>query len=137
MREVIGAAVLKTLDENTRATVISTAITHLLKPEKTYNGITESPLQQAFNRAIENIAEKMAMEEIENNEEVKSKLRTLLHEAVDTLMANKDESVKKIAAALASAMTKAAALGRTRSGMALHPGVAPRQPLESLAHLES
>lgn len=106
MREVIGAAVLKTLDEDTRTTVIAAAIDHLMRPEKTFGGRQESPLQQAFNRAIANVAEQAAKEEIENNDEVKEKLRTLLHEAVDTLMANKEESVKKIASALSDAMTR-------------------------------
>lgn len=106
MREVIGVAIMKTLDENTRTAVIAAAIDHLMRPENTYGGKQESPLQQAFNRAIANVAEQAAKEEIENNDEVKEKLRTLLHEAVDTLMANKEESVKKIASALAAAMTR-------------------------------
>lgn len=102
MKELIGEAILQSLDESKRAAIFKAAIAHILTPEKpTYgHGNAVSPLESAFNDALTWHVRRFAQDMIENDEAIKEQLKSLMAEAAARVFVNRDGLVDKIADAI-------------------------------------
>ncbi len=103
---MIGGAVMDQITPEQRDLLIKTAITHLLNPEPSYSGNagTASPLQKAFNRAVEQFATKYATEQLADHQEFQKQVRQMFEEAAQRVFVNdREKIVGKIADAMASA----------------------------------
>lgn len=108
MQEVISAAILKEIDDSSREVMIAKALKFIMeKPSKGQYGYSEvSPLEQAFNNAVREVAIKVAFKELEENVDLKNKLKDLLNKSVNELIENETSTVRVIADAIADAMKK-------------------------------
>lgn len=77
---VATAAIFDSMSQEVRDSVIKQALQYLLTPEKNRNGygVGETPLQTAFNSAIQQAAFKVVKEKIENDLEVQNHIRHIL-----------------------------------------------------------
>lgn len=108
VQEAVSEAILRTLDETSRNTLIKDAIKHLMTPDP--NGYPKgmSPLQQIFHRAVDRIATKTIEESLDQDTELVGKLKELHREAVNKIFDDPDtrkDIVEKHAAALRKAIT--------------------------------
>jgi hypothetical protein len=112
MKSIVGDALLKTLTEENRAILIKEAITHLLTvPEKDrYSGRhapdPKSPLQMAFERAIEHEMAELVREEIKNNEKLRTSLRKMMVEVFDAALDDQADGHSKVVQNVAEQFTK-------------------------------
>jgi len=105
LQDVVSAAIMQSLDETKRNTMIQGAIKHLLNPEQGSYGRRESPIEQAFRLAIHSVAERVARDMLENDQRVSDGIKMLLSEALDNLLVtNRDKTVEKLADAIAAGM---------------------------------
>lgn len=104
VREVVAGAIMNSLSQEQRNTLITNAVAYLLGPgeERGYGrGRSPSPIEQAFNNAIDFEARKVAAEVLTDNADVQTKLRELITEAVESLMTkNREDTVNRIARAI-------------------------------------
>jgi hypothetical protein len=107
--QMIGSAVMQSITTEQRDTLIKAAVLHLLTPEKSSNSYsstpTASPMQKAFNQAVELFATKFVRESLEHDDQFAATLKALLEEAVTkaTTGPNREAVVEKMASAIASA----------------------------------
>ena len=106
--EMIGAAVMSQITQESRDLLIQNAIKYLLTPEKSniYGSKEESPLQKAFNTQLNVYAREYIKQQIENDEEFSGKIKSVVQDAMmksfgDT--AARGKVVDKLAGAIESA----------------------------------
>lgn len=104
LRELLAQAVMASLDEVKRDMLIKGAIEFLVSKDTTvYN--RRSPIEDAFNYAVRDVAQKTANDMLTNDSGLQEKLRTLVNEALVRLMeTNREKTVEKIADAIAAGM---------------------------------
>lgn len=108
LKSIVSEAIFASLTEEARGTMIKGALAHLLTPEKTgnYGAVGLTPIQQAFNRAIETVANVVVREELAKNEAVRDAINAMTTEAIRAFMgAEKDKMVQRMAGAIARAIT--------------------------------
>lgn len=103
--------VMEQMTEETRNQVLAQAVKYLMTTPNTNYGPRESPLQQAFNRAIETVMYQVARDLIENNEEVKDKLTAMMGESMTIFLQTsyhdaKEPFIKKMGEALSEVFTR-------------------------------
>lgn len=100
LKDLVQEAILRAMDENQRETLIQAAIRHLLTSDSTY-GRRESPIQHAFNSAVNGVAILIAKEQLEANTEVSAKMESLIQAALVKVMdENREKTIERIAAAI-------------------------------------
>lgn len=108
MHGLVSEALLKTLDEEKRNLLIMGAIKHLLSPVKgssLYDKDRVSPLQEAFQYALRNEAQKWVAERLSTDEALKTQINSLLTEALTQVMeTNREKTVASIAEAITKGM---------------------------------
>lgn len=107
MRELVGEALLKAITEEQRTVLVQGAIRELLSPKRDgYSGRSSTPLQDAFNRAIYDVAHKLVAEKLTADPEVQAKVGALVSEAfVRAFEADRREDlVSKIARAISDGL---------------------------------
>jgi len=107
LRDVVSAAILKSLDEGKRDALIESAIKHLLTPQggSAYHK-AESPLQTAFNNAVSLVAQQVAVETMKNDATVQANIQALLTEAFTKVMSeNREKTVSTIADAIVKGLS--------------------------------
>ncbi len=107
LKDVVSAAILKSLDDTKRDVMIEAALKHLLTPQggSAYHK-AESPLQTAFNNAVSFVATQIAKETLENDSSVKANIQALLNEAfVKVMSENREKTVSSIADAIVKGLT--------------------------------
>lgn len=108
MHGLVSEALLKTLDEEKRNMLIVGAIKHLLTPVEGhgYGGSKQpSPLQFAFQNAVRVTAERLTLERLSSDSELKEKINGLLTEALAQVMeTNREKTVNAIAEAITKGM---------------------------------
>lgn len=84
IEEVVKAAILEQLGEQGRRDLIEAALTHLLTAPKStsYGYQPVSVLQQAFNEAVSQVARKIIVETLTDDEEFHAKVRVLIGDAM-------------------------------------------------------
>lgn len=110
LQELMGTAILQSLDQIQRLTLIQGAITYLIAPQRSvgggYGSDRPSPIQEAFQSALRDLARKMATDLLTEDSSVAGQVRKLMDEAVTKVMIDKrDDTVNRIAEAIAKGMT--------------------------------
>lgn len=104
MRELLAQAVFASLDEVKRDVLIKSAIQHLVtQSADRYN--RTSPIEEAFQWAVRDVATKIANDMLTNDPTVSEKIRGLVNEALVRLTeTNREKTVEKLADAIAAGM---------------------------------
>lgn len=108
MKDIIAKAVLDTLTPESRETMIQEAIKSLLvTPPSTTYGRAKAPLQEAFDSAVQQVAVKIAEEQLRENTEVQAIITKLIADAWTQLVLPERYSalVGKIVQAIESGLT--------------------------------
>ena len=98
---LVGAAVMQAITQENRDTLIQEAIQHLLSPSKdTYYGRTRSPLQAAFDYAVEQKAKEFIGKTLD--EMLAGKIKSITEEALLKAFADdrRDKLINNIADAI-------------------------------------
>jgi biopolymer transport protein ExbB/TolQ len=109
VREAVTEAVLRSLDENARRTLIEAAIAHLLAPATDGYRKGTSPLQELFNRTIEEVS-KSELEKLMAAEDsaLRVRLRSLHEEAARKVfddLESRTKIVERVADGIRRAIT--------------------------------
>lgn len=87
MKSIVAKAIMEGITQDQRDVLIEQAITHLIKPGPTSYGRTEpSPLQHAFNEAIERACNRVVDEIITERPEFNAKVRDAVTAAMTALV---------------------------------------------------
>jgi hypothetical protein len=108
MKDIIAKAVLDTLTPEARTELLSTAVKSLLTiPNSSGYGQRKSPLQEAFNSAIQEVAHQIAREQLVGNTEVKAKIEQMIADAWAKLTndENYSQMVERVTSALGRGLT--------------------------------
>ncbi len=98
---IVGEALLVSLTQEARDILVKGAISHLLS-RTGMNGNGPSVLQQAFNGAVRDVAEKMAHEHLKDNVELETAIKGMIADAVTMLtVTNREKTVEQLAATIA------------------------------------
>ncbi len=104
MRELIGEALLRAIDEKSREALIQAAIRHLL--ERDSNAYDrKSPIERAFAFAAQSIAMKTAEQMLADNSEFKAALESMVAEAAAKVIGDgRAQMVENIAKAISKGL---------------------------------
>jgi len=108
MKGLVSEALLRSLDEGQRNTLIKGAIEHLLAPQNgDFHRKGTSPMESAFRYACENAARTIINEEMTKDETFKTKIRELFSAALIRVMeTDREQSIGKLAAAITDALVR-------------------------------
>lgn len=108
LKKLVSEAILASLTDEKRSALIQGALQYLLAPGEKMNGygraITPSPIEEAFNLAINGVAHTVANEMLRNDPMVKNEIKKLITKAVEK-MANSDEAVEKVRDAIVNTIS--------------------------------
>ena len=105
LREATTQSIMGILTPEIRAQILQSAISSLLSPSTNSWEKGMSPIQQAFNRAIESVALEVAREHVKNSPEIIDKLKELIAEtAAKVFSADVDKMAAKMAEAFIASM---------------------------------
>lgn len=111
LKTVVSEAILQSLDATKKDELIKSALAYLLTPQNTttYGRKGESPIQCAFNNALEFLARDTAKEMLASDESIQTTIRGLISDAVKALgERNREDTVMKISNAIASGLSSSA-----------------------------
>lgn len=100
---LIGAAVLSQITGENRDKILKEAIQDLLSVKATGYGVASSPMQKAFNNAVESYARQFIEKQLESDTELSQHLQSVVTEAVKKVFVDaeaRDKLVNKIANAI-------------------------------------
>lgn len=109
MKSLLSEAIYASLDEKKRGALIKGALEHLLTPDRNSGyGVTgQTPIQRAFNNAIETVANTVVREELTKNEAVRAKIEEMMASAVAAFIgAERETMIKRMSDAIASSLTR-------------------------------
>jgi hypothetical protein len=103
--ELVGAAVMAQISGENRDAILKEAICELLTPQSG-GGYSKasSPMQRAFNQAVEQYARKFVADQLESNTDMSQQLHSVVIEAVSRVFNNpesRESLVGKISTAIA------------------------------------
>jgi pyruvoyl-dependent arginine decarboxylase (PvlArgDC) len=103
MREIVSAAILQTVTAENRDALITSAIASLLAPNSSGYGGRESPLQVAFNLAIQQTARQIVKEMLDTDEQIKAVVEEIIISAAKKAFSSekKDTMIDSMANAIA------------------------------------
>lgn len=107
LKSIMSEAILRSLDDAKRETIIRGAIEHLMTPQvDQYNrGTRASPLEQAFRNAIELEASRYARDRVASDPAVQTMIARLFTEAL--ARAESDDTRAKIVDGMVTALARA------------------------------
>lgn len=108
LKELMGEAILRSIDQKTRDELIKNAIASLIVvPKKKNYYDSESPLQEAFEFAAGNLCRDLVREMMLKDEAFRASIRSLIVSAVERATTNKLESISNtIGNAISNAICK-------------------------------
>lgn len=110
MRSLVAKSIVDSLNQETRENLIKEAVRHVLAtPEQgSYFGSKRSPLQQAFDRAVEQEAMRYAKEVLESDTSFKQQIQTLFADVAKRMFESegRDKMIHDIASTITRALTK-------------------------------
>lgn len=105
VQDAVMAALLASLDEQQRETIIKLAISSLNQQASGSSfGRGPTVLQQAFDQAVHRLAFKAVQEMVENDPSVRQAIEAAVREGIDKLVAESSELHRVIADGIASTM---------------------------------
>jgi hypothetical protein len=106
MKEIVSAAIMRSIDQQTRDALITDAVTYLLTPKKRDAwGTGRSPLQDMFREAVASCARDMVREQIKTDPQFSAQVQAVVAQAAMKLFTDKDKLVDKVANAIESGLT--------------------------------
>ena len=105
MKDLIAKSILDTLTPEAREQLIGAAIKQLLAKNTSDRYDARSHLQTAFDDAIQEVARKVALEELSKDDGLATKIRALMLEGWERM--NAGDNHEKLVDKIASAMTRA------------------------------
>lgn len=105
MQQIVSAAILSTVTEENRETLIKQAIASLLAPSTSSYDMGKSQLQSAFSRAVQQKAGSIINEMIAPGSQLYDKITELIKDA--TMKAFNDEARQKMVESIASSIGRA------------------------------
>ncbi len=104
-REHISAAILSQVTDEKRNTLIQGAISYLITPAMSGYRTGTTPLQDAFNQALNMVARGTLEEMLKNDERVKGMVTKLINDAFTRALTDDyDNMVDEVSKSIASAM---------------------------------
>lgn len=105
MNELLSKAIMSSLDESKRDILIKAALDHLVTRDNSYYGGRKSPIEDAFQSAVQKVATQIAEQLVVGNAEVMEKMRSLVNEALLRLTeTNREQTVTRLADVITQAM---------------------------------
>lgn len=104
MKDIIAKAVLDSLTPESRSELITNAIKGLLKTPTGSGYDKKSPLQEAFDWAVRNVAEEVAKEQIKGDPEIRATINKLITDSWTKLV--DDENYSKLVDRVSSAIER-------------------------------
>jgi len=106
VKEVVSAAIFQSFDEQKRDSLIKSALDYLLKPGSESYNRGKTPLQSAFELALNQQALAVAESLLKDNVEVKAKLESMMLDALVNITTTRRQAiVDKMSDALLKALT--------------------------------
>ena len=94
MQAIIAKSIMDNITPENRDEIMRSALAEIMTPQKDpYNRSKNSPLQQAFVNAAENVANKIAREKLEEDEAFKKEIENLFNEVSKRLFADEVREV--------------------------------------------
>ena len=107
IREATSQAIMGLLTPELREKLIRDSIANLLNPSQNSWDRGKTPLQSAFNSAVEVVAQKIAAEYVAGNAEVVAKIRELMTAAMSKLVSvDAEKLTEKMGNAIAEAISR-------------------------------
>jgi FKBP-type peptidyl-prolyl cis-trans isomerase (trigger factor) len=105
LREATTQAIMGILTPEVRAQLIQQSITAILKPSTDNWNRDKSPLQEAFNRAVQEVAQEEAKRVIAGDPVIALKLAQMLREVADKVLSTDHEKfVERMAESFVSSI---------------------------------
>ena len=111
MNQIVSKAIIESISDEQRDLIIQQAVNSLLKapPRSGYGVEPQTPIQAAFDNAVSMAAMKIAHDFVAENEQLKDKVRALLAQSAEVLLADEysefgQKMRKGIAAVMADAL---------------------------------
>ena len=107
LREATVQAMLGVLTPEVKAKMLENAVQAILRPSTNSWDNKKSPLELAFERAIERVANDEAKRMIENDEAIRERVQALLRSTADKVLnADADKLTQRMADAFVSSMRR-------------------------------
>jgi hypothetical protein len=108
MKEIVSTAIMRSLDEKARETLIADAIKYLLTPQpgRGHWDTGRSPLQDMFREAVASCARDMVRDHIKSNCGFSAQVQEVVAQAATKLFTDKDKLVDKVAEAIERGLTE-------------------------------
>lgn len=107
IKEVLAEALLRTLDAKAREAVLAQAIAYLTTPHKGYSGDAVTPIQEAFNRTLQDYLTEIVKQIIEEDERVLIAVKQITVTAVEQwLESDKGPLIQQIVSYLDKAISE-------------------------------
>ena len=106
LKDLIGEALLRSLDQAGRDVLIKDAIAHLVTPTKSaYNNTSESPLQMVFHQAVITVTREVIAAQLKENEVIKTAVDSLIMEAVQRVFVDqREKTIEKVTNSIVEAL---------------------------------
>lgn len=87
MNQIVSKAILEGIDDNQKQAILEQAVQALITPKKdNYGRNTDTPLQRAFDSAVGSVVYQVAREFVEENQELRAKVREMVAQAMATAL---------------------------------------------------
>lgn len=109
MQSIVSGAILQAMGTEARDTVMKAAIEYLITPleSRSYGSKTKTPLQVAFEEAVNRYAQRAAYEYMDQNAEARDQIRSVFVAAYEKMITDYNQTlIEKIAQHMADALTK-------------------------------
>lgn len=107
LREATVQAMLGVLTPDVKEQMLTNAIAEILKPSTALFDKRKSPIELAFNRAVDSIAQAEACRMIEEDKVLREKIQTLLRITADKVLnADVDKLAERMANAFVESMRR-------------------------------
>lgn len=107
LREAIAQSIIGHLTPETQRQLLDKAIQAILAPSTNNYDRGKSPLQIAFENAVQRVAQEQALRLVQEDEIIKAKLQDLLRETADKVLAADTEKMsERMADAFVASMRK-------------------------------
>lgn len=106
LKAIVSEAIALHMGDEMRSALIQEAITHLLTPPAPahYGQKTQSPLQYAFDRAIDDQAREIAKKYVQENTDLHEKIRQMVAEAAKRAVDDPEKMIARITAAISNSL---------------------------------
>jgi hypothetical protein len=107
LREAIAQSILGHLTPEAQKELLDKAIQAVLAPSTSSYDRGRSPLQQAFENAVQRVAQEQALLMVQEDESVKARLQQLMRDTADRVLAtDQDKLAERMADAFVASMKR-------------------------------